>query len=244
MMLFNVDDEDEDDFDWGDEEEDDDNDDDGWGDEEEDDDDDDYSFLPDDDESGKDFLTGLLTGQTTANYLPIVEDNKKARVDITKNSSEDHRTVARYTKKELEEQLVKDYKYFKDRCKSKIVVKPFLIMGEYPFKKKKSDSDIIDESGKNVEEDYVLVIGRLPKLKGTEEFKGKPYIRGLIAYIPQGNYDIGFLKRHFGIVVKKKYKIITKRKIRPLFDPVKGVMRNGWPFSVYKEFPRKITSIV
>lgn len=240
MQLFDIDEEDDDDFNWDD---DDDDDDFSWDtDEEEDEEDADSSFLPDNDESGGDLLTNLLTRATVANYLPIVEDNKKAREDITKNSSEDHRYVKRYTKKELEDQLVKDYKYLKDRCKSKMVVKPFLIMKDYPFKKKSSDSDIPRADEKNVEYDYVLVIGRLPKLKGTEQFKGKAYVRGLLAYIPQGNYDIGYQNRHIGLVVKKKYKIIKKSRIRNLLDPLKNMLRNGWNFTVYKEFPRKITS--
>jgi hypothetical protein len=228
----------EEEFDWEEEEEEEEDFD--WGDEEEEN-EDDQNFLPDEDDQGGDFLSGLLGGKAEQKeYLILVEDNKKARLDLTKNSKEDHRYVQRYTRKEVDDQLKKDLKYFKDRCKSKIVVKPLLIMDTYPYKKKKSDSDIPRSDGKNVEEDFVLVIGRLPKLRGTEQFKGKPYVLGQIAYLPQGNYDIGFLKRHFAIVIKKKYKVIKKSKIRKLFDPVKNELRTGWPFTVYKEMPRKL----
>ncbi len=245
MIFFN---DDEDDFDWDDEEEEDEEfnweddddeeeeeDDFDWGDDEEE-----ESFLPDEDEEGGDLLSGLLGGKKAKEYLKLVEDNKKARLDITKNSKEDHRYVERCTPKEVDDQLKKDTKYFKGRCKSKIVVKPLLIMENYPYKKKKSDSDIPRSDGRNVEEDFVLVIGRLPKFRGTEQFKGKAYVMGSIAYLPQGQYDIGFLKRHFGIVIKKKYKRIKKSKIRKLFDPVKNELRTGWPFTIYKEMPRKL----
>lgn len=242
--------EEDDDFDWGDEEDqpqEEEEEDFEWEEEEEeeefdwgDDDQEDQSFLPDEDEQGGDFLSGLLGGETEANYLNLTRDNKKARLDITKNSKEDHRYVQRYTKKELETQLKKDLKYFKDRCKSRLIIKPVLIMADYPYKKKSSDSDI-PQGDKNVERDYVLVIGRLPKFKGTEQFKRKSYIKGHITYLPSGKYDQGELIRHFGLIIKtKKYKRIKKRTIRDLFRPLKNSLRNNWPFTIYKEFPRKI----
>lgn len=231
------DDQEDDDFEWE-EEEDEEEEEFNWDDEEEK---DEQNFLPDEDEEGEDFLSGLLGGsELQKEYIKLVEDNKKARLDITKNSKEDHRYVQRYTRKEIDDQFKKDTKYFRGRCKSKLIMKPLLIMDEYPYKRKKSDSDIPRSDGKNVEEDFVLVIGRLPKLRGTEQFKGKPYVLGQIAYLPQGDYDIGFLKRHFAIVIKKKYKRIKKSKIRKLFDPVKNELRTGWPFTIYKEMPRKV----
>jgi hypothetical protein len=119
--------------------------------------------------------------------------------------------------------------------KGYFMIQPFLIMDEYPFKTKNSDSDIPRKDGKNVEEDLVLVIGRLPKFKSIEEFKGKPYIRGEIMLVRPGLYDIGQLKPHFALVIKKKYK-----GIRELFEKVKNELQNGKPFIVYKEFPKKI----
>lgn len=167
-------------------------------------------------------------------------EKRLARLDITKNSEEDHRRVNRHSKKELEEQIKRDYIYMKG--KNYMMIQPFLIMDEYPFKTKNSDSDVIRPDGKNVEEDLVLVIGRLAKFKSTEEFKGKPFIRGEIAYISGGNYDIGLLKPHFAVVIRKKFKVIKQHKIRirELFDVVRNEMQNGKPVVVYKEFPRKI----
>ncbi|EJF53582.1 hypothetical protein SapgrDRAFT_1890 [Saprospira grandis DSM 2844] len=203
--------------------------------------------LAEQDAQGEDLLSSLFGGEKEAaeeeepaqevGYLPMPQDNKKARLDITKNSKEDHRTPMRFTKKEVEAQLKKDLKYFKDRCKSKLVVKPFFVMEAYPYKKKSSDSDIMDS--KNVDEDYILVIGRLPKLRGTEEFKGKAYLKGRLTYLPEGQYDQGYLKRHMGLLIDKKYKRIKKSTIRKLLDPIKNQMRNGWPLEIYKELPQK-----
>jgi len=184
-------------------------------------------------------LTGLLTNESTVEYLKFSEYSKISSLDITKNSKEDHRYVKRYTKKEAEDQLKKELKYFRGRCKSKIVIKPFVIMMDYPFKKKKSDSDIVND--KNIDEDFILVMGRLPKFRGTEQFKGKSYIMGQIAYLPSGGYDIGHQLRHFGIKIKKQVrKKIKPRYIRDLFDPIKNSLRTGKPYSIYKELPRKI----
>jgi hypothetical protein len=60
--------------------------------------------------------------------------------------------------------------------------------------------------------------------------------------IRPGMYDIGQLKPHFALVVKKKYKVIKQAKIRirDLFDIVKNELQNGKPFVVYKEFPKKL----
>jgi hypothetical protein len=57
-----------------------------------------------------------------------------------------------------------------------------------------------------------------------------------------GLYDIGQLKPHFALVIKKKYKVIKQAKIRirELFEKVKNELQNGKPFIVYKEFPKKI----
>jgi|GEM_PF-6083202 len=199
------------------------------------------------DAQSADLLSNLFAGQKEAEepeevaeeigYLPMPQDNKKARLDITKNSKEDHRTPMRFTKKEVEAQLKKDLKYFKDRCKSKLVIKPFFVMEAYPYKKKSSDSDIMED--KNVEEDYILVIGSLPKLRGTEEFKGKAYVKGRLTYLPEGQYDQGYLKRHLGLLIDKKYKRIKKSTIRKLLAPIKNQLRGGWPFEIYKELPKK-----
>lgn len=176
----------------------------------------------------------------TVSYAETRLEKRPARLDITKNSGEDARHPQRFTKKELEEQLKKDYRYMKG--KGYFMVQPFLIIDEYPFKVKSSDSDIIRKDGKNVTEDLALVLGRLTKFKTTEEFKGKPYIRGEIMLIRPGLYDIGQLKPHFAVVIKKKYKVIrlAKLRIRNLFDIVKNELQNGKPVVIYKEFPKKI----
>ncbi len=211
------------------------------------DDDDDLSDIPDYEEEGEDDddslqkKSGVLFKMPEiVKYMEFRHEKRPARLDITKNSNEDARHPERYTKKALEDQLKKDYRYMKG--KGYIMVQPFLILDEYPFKVKSSDSDIVRSDGKNVEEDLVIVLGRLPKFKGTEEFKGKPYIRGEIMFVRPGRYDIGVLRPHFALVVKKKYKVIKqgKRRVKKLFDIVKNELQNGKPYMVYKEFPQKI----
>lgn len=230
---------DDEDFDWEDD------DDFSWDSEEEEEEaEEDFSFIPEDDAETP--ITKTTTTQPATSVTGMVTyvetrlEKRPARLDITKNSEEDHRHLNRYTKKDLEEQVKKDYRYM--RGKGYMMIQPFLILDEYPFKVKSSDSDVIRKDGKNVEEDIVLVIGRLPKLKGTEEFKRKPYIRGEIMFIRPGHYDIGLLKPHFALVIKKKYKVIKQAKIRirDLFDIVKNELQNGKPFIVYKEFPKFI----
>ena len=173
-------------------------------------------------------------------YEDIRLERRIARLDITKNSEEDHRHLNRFTKKELEDQLKRDYKYMKG--KGYFMVQPFLILDEYSFKLKENDSDVIREDGKNVEEDLVLVIGRLPKFKNTEEFKGKAYVRGEVMFVKPGKYDVGDLKPHFALVIKKKHKVIKQAKIRvrDLFDIIRNELQNGKPFVIYEEFPRLI----
>ena len=202
--------------------------------------DEDYSDIPDVEEEDAEPVVIQQSGSDKDNFAEVRLEKRIARLDITKNSEEDHRSLNRHTKSDLSEQVKKDYRYMKG--KSYFMVQPFLILDEYPYKAKSSDSDIIRKDGKNVAEDIVLVIGRLPKLKGTEEFKNKPYIRGEIMLIKAGNYDIGPLKPHFALVVKKKYKVIKQGKIRvrDLFDSVKNELQNGKPFVVYKEFPKML----
>lgn len=170
--------------------------------------------------------------------LPFKLEKRIARLDITKNSKEDHRTVMRYTKKELENQLKKDYLYMMG--KKYMMIQPFTVMGDYPYKKKSSDSDILND--KNVDEDYVIAIGRLPKWRGTEEFRGKPYLLGELMYVRRGTYyvngEVKELLPHFALIIKKKYKTIKKKRVRDLFDPLKQRLQQGKPFEVYKEFPK------
>jgi hypothetical protein len=243
MMLANEDDEwefdDDDDFSWDDDDEED----------EEVDEDEDLSDIPDYDAEEEDEEEETAPKQTAApekpqatkvNYAEVKIEKRPARLDITKNSEEDSRYPNRHTKGDLEDQVKKDFRYMKG--KGFFMIQPFLIMDEYPFKTKNSDSDIPRSDGKNVAEDLVLVIGRLPKFKSIEEFKGKPYIRGEIMLVRPGLYDIGQLKPHFALVIKKKYKVIKQAKIRirELFDIVKNELQNGKPFVLYKEFPKKI----
>ncbi len=230
MMFPNDDDELEleDDFSWDDEDE-----------EEEE----DYSDLPDyeeEEELPKQTVVPTKPQSTKVNYAEVRIEKRPARLDITKNSEEDSRIPNRHTKGDLEDQVKKDFRYMKG--KGYFMVQPFLIMDEYPFKTKNGDSDIPHKDGKNVDEDIVLVIGRLPKFKSVEEFKGKPYIRGEIMLVRPGLYDIGQLKPHFALVIKKKYKVIKQAKIRvrDLFDVVKNELQNGKPFVLYKEFPKLI----
>jgi len=169
--------------------------------------------------------------------LPFKKENRKARLDITKNSSEDHRYVKRYTKKELNDQLKKDYRYMKG--KRYMMIQPVTIMAKYPYKKKKSDSDIPKES--NTELDYVLVIGKLPKWRGTEQFRGKPYKLGHIMYVRRGEYwvngEVVPMKPHFAITIRKSKKRIKSKRIRDMLAPLKQRLRTGKPFTIYKEFP-------
>jgi hypothetical protein len=234
MMLPNEDDEweidDDDDF--------------SWDDDDDDEEEEDLSDIPDFEEEEEEEKTPQQNTSPAkpgkVNYAEVRIEKRPARLDITKNSEEDSRIPNRHTKGDLEDQVKKDYKYMK--AKGYFMVQPFLIMDEYPFKTKNSDSDIPRSDGKNVEEDLVLVIGRLPKFKSIEEFKGKPYIRGEFMLIRPGLYDIGELKPHFAIVIKKKYKVIKQAKIRirELFDVVKNELQNGKPFVLYKAFPQKI----
>ncbi len=169
--------------------------------------------------------------------LPFKHEKRKARLDITKNSSEDHRTVKRYTKKEINDQLIKDYRYM--MAKGYMMIQPVTVMEKYPYKKKKSNSDII--KARNVDEDYVLVIGKLQKWRGTEEFKGKAYKLGSIMYVRKGDYwvngKIMAMAPHFAIVIHKSYKRIKSKRIRDCLAPLKQRLRTGKPFSIYKEFP-------
>jgi hypothetical protein len=214
-----------------------------WDDEDEDE-DEDYSDVPDyeeeEEELPKQNVVPTKPQSGKVNYAEVRIEKRPARLDITKNSEEDSRIPNRHTKGDLEDQVKKDFRYMKG--KGYFMVQPFLIMDEYPFKTKNSDSDIPRKDGKNVDEDIVLVIGRLPKFKSVEEFKGKPYIRGEIMLVRPGLYDIGQLKPHFALVIKKKYKVIKQAKIRvrDLFDVVKNELQNGKPFVLYKEFPKLI----
>lgn len=187
---------------------------------------------------------GLLDGVfgSSEPLLPFKREKRPARLDITKNSKKNHTNVQRYTKKELEDQLKKDYRYMKG--KNYMMIQPFAMMADYFYKKKKSDEDEIADDGKNVEYDYVFVIGRLPKWKSTEEFKGKPYVIGECMFVRKGIYEVDgeqkLLLPHFALVVKKKYKVIKTKRIRDVLAPLKQRLRTGKPYGIYKEFPKLI----
>ena len=161
--------------------------------EEEDEDDDLAAFLGSDDsndkvdnsvqEDGSDWLDSMTAGSKPEPVLAYKKENRKARLDITKNSNEDHRYIKRYTKKEIEDQLKKDYRYMLG--KPYMLIQPLTILAEYPFKKKSSDSDIPNEH--NVDLDYIICIGKILKWRGTEQFKGKPYRLGRIMYLKCGS---------------------------------------------------------
>ncbi len=226
--------------------------------EDEDDDEEDLSsFLDEDEEEEEDMLSSFfeedpkgkskskegglfdaLSGSSKPEpVLKYKHEKRKARIDITKNSKEDHRYIKRYTKKEIEDQLKKDYKY--SLGKPYMIIQPLTILADYPFKKKSGDSDIPNDY--NVDLDYVICIGKILKWKGTEQFKGKPYKLGEIMYMKRGDYwvngKVETMDPHFAIVLKKSYKRIKSKRVRDLFKPLKQRLRSGKPFEVYKEFP-------
>lgn len=202
-------------------------------------------FAEDESDTEEDYdgkVDGEVLGESTAKPKPamaFLEEKRKARLDITKNSKEDHRTIVRFTKTELAEQIRDDYKYMLG--KSKMVIQPLTVIGGYPFKKKKSDSDIIREDGKNVDYGYAMVIGKLLKWRNTDEFRKKPYRLGKIMYVRRGVYWVNgktmSLQPHFAIIIHKSNKRIKSKRIRDLLDPVKQRLRPGKPYSFYKEFP-------
>jgi len=179
------------------------------------------------------------------NALPIEEkgavkgyrnDNRIARMDISESCKEDHRFMTRYTRKDAEDFLKKDYIYLQKR-----VIMPFAIVEEYPFKKKASDKDVPDAKKSNVDMGMIIAIGRLPKWKNImHQLDESAYILGECAYIHRGKYDIGDLKPHIALVIHKKYKTIKPIDIRDLFDPIKNELQNNAPCVVYKEFPKPI----
>ncbi|BDS15052.1 hypothetical protein [Aureispira anguillae] len=185
-------------------------------------------------------IFGAFLGEETEKpeaLLPYKKEKRKAKVDITKNSKDDNTIVKRYTKRELDDQLKRDYKYMLG--KPYMVIQPLTILADYPYKKKKSDSDII--GSKNVEYDYAMVIGKVLKWRSTEDFRGKAYKLGEIMYMKRGVYWIDGKKvemePHFAIVIHRSYKRIKSKRIRDLLAPLKQRLRSGKPFSIYKEFP-------
>lgn len=192
----------------------------------------------DDDDAGGLFgeILGMASGKPEP-ALPYKKEKRKAKLDITKNSKEDHRNVKRYTKSELNEQLKRDYKYMLG--KPYMVIQPVTIVAEYPYKKKKSNSDAIESY--NVEYDYALVIGKLLKWRSTEQFRRKPYKLGEIMYMKRGVYWVNGtemrMEPHFAIVLHRSYKRIKSKRIRDMLAPLKQRLRTGKPFSIYKEFP-------
>lgn len=203
------------------------------------------SFFGDDEDDDEDDydgagLFGEVLGAATGKpepALPYKKEKRKAKLDITKNSKDDHRNVKRYTKSELNEQLKRDYKYM--LSKPYMVIQPVAILADYPYKKKKSNSDAIESY--NVEYDYALVIGKLLKWRGTEQFRKKPYRLGEIMYMRRGVYWVNGtevrMEPHFAIVLHRSYKRIKSKRIRDMLAPLKQRLRTGKPFSIYKEFP-------
>ena len=181
-----------------------------------------------------------LSKKTTSKPKPICaykQEKRKARVDITKSSKEDHRARQRYTKKELDDYIEKEYKYMKS--KPYMVIHQFTIMEKYPFKKKKSDSDIITED--NTDYDYALVFGKQLKWKSQLDFKHNAHLLGEIMFMRRGVYWIEGeeieMEPHFALVVNKKRKRIKPKRIRDLFSTLKQRLRSGKPFGIYSEFP-------
>ncbi len=168
-------------------------------------------------------------------FLKYREDNRPTKLDACSSSKEDHRYMSRCTKKDAEDHLKKMLVQMR-----KPIIKPFAIIKDFQYKKKASDSDIPDPKGKNVEEDFLLVIGRLPKWKNImHQLDERPYILGECMYVHRGKYDIGVLKPHFALKINKKYKTIKPMEIRDCFDPIKATLQNGAPYVIYKEFPKR-----
>jgi hypothetical protein len=192
----------------------------------------------DDDDAGGLFgeVLGAFSGKPEP-ALPYKKEKRKAKLDVTKSSKDDHRNIKRYTKSELDGQLKRDYKYMLG--KPYMVIQPVTIIADYPYKKKKSNSDSIESY--NVEYDYALVIGKLLKWRSTEEFKRKPYKLGEIMYMKRGVYWVNGtqmrMEPHFAIVLHRSYKRIKSKRIRDMLAPLKQRLRAGKPFSIYKEFP-------
>lgn len=165
--------------------------------------------------------------------LAYKKEKRKARIDITKKLN----VLKRYTKRELEDQLERDYKFMLG--KPYMMIQPVTIMADYPYKKKKNDSDAINDC--NVEYDYMIVIGRVLRWSSTEEFKGKAYKLGEIMYMKRGIYWVDGkrvrMNPHFAMVFHKSYKRIKSKRIRDLLAPIKHRLRDGKPFAIYKEFP-------
>lgn len=179
-------------------------------------------------------LDALLGEATTVKGYRV--DNKIARMDISESSKEDHRFMTRYTRKQAEDFLKKDYIYMQKR-----VIMPFAIIEDYPFKKKPTDKDVPDKKNSNVDMGIILAIGRLPKWRNIlHQLDESAYILGECMYVHRGNYDIGALKPHIALVLHKKYKTIKPMDIRDLFDPIKNELQNGAPYVIYKEFPKPV----
>ena len=185
------------------------------------------------DDAGGDELPPMLE---TSAVKAFRNDNRIARMDISESSKEDHRFMTRYTRKEAEDFLKKEYIYLQKR-----VIVPFAIVEDYPFKTKSSDKDVPDAKNSNVDMGMILVMGRLPKWKNIKhQLDESAFIIGEATFIDRGKYDIGTLKPHIALVVHKKYKIIKPIDIRDLFDPIKNEMQNGAPYVIYKEFPKPV----
>lgn len=181
-------------------------------------------------------LLGSITGKPTP-LLPFKVEKRKARIDITKTSKETPKDTVRYTQKELSDRIRKEYTYMLG--KPYMIIQPILIMADYPFKKKRNDTDAI--TAQNVIYDYALVFGKQIRWRSQISFKKKPHRIGEIMYVRRGLYWVNGeeleLDPHFAIIVKKSHKRIKFKRIRDLFLPVKQRLRSGKPFEVYKEFP-------
>ena len=167
-------------------------------------------------------------------------ETRPSRMDITKNSKEDHRFPQRVTQKDMHDHVKQSYKYM-----IKMVVMPFTIIHNYPFKKRGSDSDIIDAKKSNVSEEVLLVFGKLMKWRGVmkDEYVGLPYMVGEALLVRPGRYDIGEVRRQYiALKVKRTYKVnrIKKRFVRALFASIKNEVRAPWPFEFVEKFPVRL----
>jgi hypothetical protein len=189
-----------------------------------------------DDLGGDDDDDSDVDENDAASFMTYKVNKRVSSLDISASSKQDHRFMTRFSKKEADEHLRDEFL----RKMRKPVIKPFAIIKDFPYKKKASDKDIPDKN--NVSEEFILIVGRLPKWRTImHQLNERPYIIGECMYVHKGNYDIGTLKPHIALVISKKYKTIKPMEIRDCFDPVKAVMQNGAPYVIYKEFPKRLS---
>lgn len=164
-----------------------------------------------------------------ANKSPL----NNARVDIVKNSREDKSALERWTRSDYVAQFRKDFMSI--RSGSEV---PFYFIRDYPFKKRSSDSDIIQDDGSNVDEGSILIFGKLRTWRSDKEkFRPSPMMWGICKYIKAGVYLEGEFGGHLGFIPKRRYKAISERFVREALDPIANYLKDSKTFVFYETFP-------